>query len=181
MSAVSNVDRHWLLTWTTYGTWLPGDERGFVGPVRDVDGAKRNRNEVGAPYRAGGEFIGRAAEIAMGGRPLYLSVEHASLVRDQVLETARHRGWTVRAVAVMANHVHVLVGVPGDPEPETLLRDLKSWASRALNERFEVPDGGRWWTRSGSKRKKVGAGVGQAVAYVRDQEHALAVWVEAGG
>jgi hypothetical protein len=23
----------WLLTWTTYGTWLPGDERGFVGNV----------------------------------------------------------------------------------------------------------------------------------------------------
>jgi len=23
----------WLLTWATYGTWLPGDERGFVGNV----------------------------------------------------------------------------------------------------------------------------------------------------
>ena len=23
----------WLLTWTTYGTWLPGDEHGFVGNV----------------------------------------------------------------------------------------------------------------------------------------------------
>ena len=23
----------WLSTWTTYGTWLPGDERGFVGNV----------------------------------------------------------------------------------------------------------------------------------------------------
>ncbi|MFM7541512.1 MAG: hypothetical protein ACKO9Z_17805, partial [Planctomycetota bacterium] len=22
-----------MLTWTTYGTWLPGDERGFVGNV----------------------------------------------------------------------------------------------------------------------------------------------------
>jgi len=26
-------DRHWLLTWTTYGTWLPGDARGFVSPI----------------------------------------------------------------------------------------------------------------------------------------------------
>ena len=24
------ADRHWLLTWTTYGTWLPGDDRGSV-------------------------------------------------------------------------------------------------------------------------------------------------------
>ncbi len=23
----------WLLTWTTYGTWIPGDELGFVGNV----------------------------------------------------------------------------------------------------------------------------------------------------
>jgi hypothetical protein len=25
----------WLLTWTTHGTWLPGDVRGFVGYVRE--------------------------------------------------------------------------------------------------------------------------------------------------
>ncbi len=28
--------RHWLLTSTFYGTWLPGDRRGFVGRVRDA-------------------------------------------------------------------------------------------------------------------------------------------------
>jgi hypothetical protein len=27
------MDRYWLLTNTTYGTWLPGDHRGFVGHV----------------------------------------------------------------------------------------------------------------------------------------------------
>ncbi len=27
------MDRYWFLTWTTYGPWLPGDRRGFVGPV----------------------------------------------------------------------------------------------------------------------------------------------------
>jgi hypothetical protein len=32
------MDRFWLLTWTTYGTWLPGDERGFVSEVRDDSG-----------------------------------------------------------------------------------------------------------------------------------------------
>jgi hypothetical protein len=26
--------RYWFLIWTTYGTWLPGDDRGFVSPVR---------------------------------------------------------------------------------------------------------------------------------------------------
>ena len=28
----NGIDRIWFLTWTTYGTWLPGDERGFVSP-----------------------------------------------------------------------------------------------------------------------------------------------------
>ncbi len=28
--------RHWLMTSTFYGTWLPGDRRGFVGRVRDA-------------------------------------------------------------------------------------------------------------------------------------------------
>jgi hypothetical protein len=27
--------RHWLLSNTTYGTWLPGDRRGSVTSVRD--------------------------------------------------------------------------------------------------------------------------------------------------
>jgi hypothetical protein len=27
------VDRYWLLTNTSYGNWLPGDRRGFVGRV----------------------------------------------------------------------------------------------------------------------------------------------------
>ena len=29
------MDRHWFLTWTTYGSWLPGDPRGFVSQLRD--------------------------------------------------------------------------------------------------------------------------------------------------
>jgi hypothetical protein len=29
------ADNVWLLTWTTYGTWLPDDNRGFVGYIRE--------------------------------------------------------------------------------------------------------------------------------------------------
>jgi hypothetical protein len=32
------VDRVWMITWTTYGTRLPGDARGFVSNVRDGPG-----------------------------------------------------------------------------------------------------------------------------------------------
>jgi hypothetical protein len=80
----------------------------------------------------------------------------------------------------MANHTHLLVGVPGDPDPETLLRDFKAYASRALNRRWGKPTSGTWWTESGSKRKKEGElAIREAVVYVRDQPYSLAVCVNA--
>ena len=44
-----NMDRHWLITWTCYGTWLPGDARGFVGNVREEDGTQVSHNLPGTP------------------------------------------------------------------------------------------------------------------------------------
>jgi hypothetical protein len=29
------MDRYWLITWTCYGTWLPGARQGFVSHVPD--------------------------------------------------------------------------------------------------------------------------------------------------
>ena len=96
----------------------------------------------------------------------------------QFQETAKHRDWQLLAVAIMANHFHIVVGDPGDPEPEKLLGDFKSYGSRALNRRWEKPVSGTWWTESGSKRKKQGAAaIRDAVLYVRDQSHALVVWI----
>ncbi len=44
------MDRYWLITWTCYGTRLPGDECGFVGNVRDADGNQVVHNIPGTPY-----------------------------------------------------------------------------------------------------------------------------------
>src|SRR5207249_1492564 len=48
----TRMDRFWLLTWTTYGSWLPGDARGFVSEVRDETGAKVLHDEPGTAYDA---------------------------------------------------------------------------------------------------------------------------------
>ena len=45
------MDRYWLLTWTTFGTWLPGDQRGFVGRERAADGRQSWLNVPGTPAR----------------------------------------------------------------------------------------------------------------------------------
>jgi hypothetical protein len=37
----------YLLTWTTYGSWLCGDERGFVSDIPDGEGGSSIRNRPG--------------------------------------------------------------------------------------------------------------------------------------
>jgi len=71
------MDRYWLLTSTTYGTWLPGDFRGFVSNVRDVgandQGADAPRsparevrhNVPGTPYDADLPGLERSARSAL--------------------------------------------------------------------------------------------------------------------
>jgi REP element-mobilizing transposase RayT len=172
------MDRCWLLTWTTYGTWLPGDPRGFVSNVAGSGGKGVRHNEPGQPCDASMPTLQQYMQGQLKGEPILLRPEHASVLLAQFQETARFRKWLLLGVAIMANHVHVLLGVPGDPEPEHLLRDLKSYGSRALNARWGKPAGGTWWTESGSKRKKASdADVQGAIDYVKHQPGALLIWV----
>ena len=176
------MDRYWLLTWTTYGTWLPGDDRGFVSNVRDGEGPEVRHNSPGTEPDAKQRGLWLSAKSNMKGPAVYLSAEQAAAVLEQLQETSRYRGWELLAVAIMANHIHVVVGVPGDPEPDTLLRDFKSYASRKLNKSFDRPLSETWWTESGSRRKLPNeAAVIAGVAYVREQEFPLLVWSASGG
>ena len=81
-------------------------------------------------------------------------------------------------IALLSGGHCLLVGVPGDPDPDLLLRDFKSYGSRALNHRWPKPASGTWWAESGSKRKKADdAAVRSAIEYVRDQPNPLTVWL----
>ncbi len=171
------MDRYWLLTWTTYGTWLPGDGRGFVSEVRDEHGEKVLHNAPATPCDSDLPPLQAYAAAIMTEDAVLLERAPAEALAEQLRETAGHRGWRLLALAVMANHVHVLVGVPGDPDPEKLLGDFKAWATRRLNSGW-----GRrkhWWTQSGSRRRKTtAAALREAVVYVRDQPYALVVWLD---
>ncbi len=172
------MDRVWLLTWTTYGTWLPGDERGHVSNVRSADGTGRRHNTPGTVPEGQQRGLKLAAQAKLVGDPIYLELELAAPVLGQFHETTAYRGWTLLAVGIMANHIHVVVGVAGDPEPESLLRDFKSYASRCLNRLRGKPASGTWWTEGGSKRKKEGREeIVAAIEYVRNQEFPLLIWV----
>jgi REP element-mobilizing transposase RayT len=172
------MNRVWLLTWTTYGTWLPGDERGFVSNVRDGDGPEVKHNTPGTPYDARQRGLAIAAREQMAGDTIWLTAEQAKALAGQFRETATFRGWSLQALAIMANHVHLVVGVLDDPEPDTLLRDFKSYGSRNLNGLFGKPASGTWWTASGSRRKLPDErAVQAAIRYVQNQQRPLVVWV----
>src|SRR5437899_1237064 len=146
---MARMDRFWLLTWTTYGSWLPGDRRGFVSEVRDESGGKLLHNTPGTPCDVDLPSLQAYAASIMTEEAVLLEMAHAEAVAEQLRETAAHRGWRLLALAVMANHIHVVVGAPGDPDPEKLLGDFKAWATRRLNTGWDRRE--HWWTQSGSK------------------------------
>jgi len=173
------MDRHWLLTWTMYGNWLPGDPRGFVSSVSDGKGGKATHNIPGTPFDEDWESLNSAMLRCLKQPPIRLNRDQTIVVLKQFQETANYRGWLLIAAAVMANHCHIVVGVPGDPAPSKILGDFKAYASRSLNRKWCKPVCGTWWTESGSKRKLKGdLAILGAVAYVRDQEFPLELWVE---
>src|SRR5260370_37517974 len=89
----------------------------------------------------------------MKGPPIYFDREKAEIVLAQFQETATYRGRTLHAVAIMANHYHLVVQVLDDPDPKKLLADFKAYGSRILNRKYGKPPSDTWWTEHGSKRK----------------------------
>lgn len=143
-------DRAWLLTWTCYGTWLPGDARGFVGFYPTEAGTRRINNLPGTEPDRDVPWLRKYSESVQKEPPVCLTADQAAELVGQFRETAAFRGWVLPAVAVMSNHVHLVVLVSGDPEPERLLHSFKSYGSRRLNRRFGKRE---WWTSSGSTQK----------------------------
>lgn len=141
----------YFLTWVTYGTWLPGDARGWVeyhkgwqlpDPVREAEAAARMAEDA-----------------------CRLTKEQRVAVEQQIAETCRFRGWQLHAVNCRSNHVHVVVSAPGTV-PTKIRTDLKAWATRCLKARFD-PHRENWWAERGSIRyvndeKSLGA----AIVYV---------------
>ncbi len=176
--------RSWLLTNTTYGTWLPGDPRGSVTSVRD-----RRAGDEPTPFRFEHDIPGepwedpipglrRSALEHMKSPAMYLDLEKAETLLLQFQETAGYRDWTLRAVAIMANHYHIVVQVPADPNPDKILANFKAYATRRLNRRYGEPPSETWWTDKGSKRKLPDErALAAAIDYVLyKQSNPLVVW-----
>jgi hypothetical protein len=71
------IDRHWLLTTTTYGTWLPGDSRGFVSNVADGPGPEVRHNIPRTPYDKNMPGLVRISRAALKSPPIFFVLKQA--------------------------------------------------------------------------------------------------------
>ncbi|MGB2985631.1 MAG: class I tRNA ligase family protein, partial [Phycisphaerae bacterium] len=171
-----------LLTWTTYGSWLPGDERGFVSRVPQADGSHVIHNIPGEPYDANDSQVRGSAQEKMQGPSVLLDLDQARTLMRVIANVSERHGIEPLAVAILANHVHVLC--QSEFSGEELLQLFKGNGSRVLNAQYRLGKSPRWWTKGGSTRwSKKPADLTAAINYVKNQEQALCVWsfdVESG-
>jgi len=109
--------------------------------------------------------------------PVRITLSHAELLLAQFQETAKFRGWSLLAVAIMSNHVHWVVGLDDADHGSKALQSFKSYGSRALNQHFGIPECGTWWTSKGSARALPNdQAIMDANEYVLKQDFPLLIW-----
>ena len=131
----------YFITFTTYGTWLHGQSPG------SVDG---QHNQVGAPFIEPNPKRRLANRQQMTQEPYLLDAARRKIVCEAIIEECRFRGWTLHALHVRSNHVHVVV--TSEPDPEFVMRACKANASKRLNQAGMENAERKRWTAHGSTR-----------------------------
>ena len=129
------------LIWTTYGTWLPGDVRGWI--KSGLFGIQEPNPE-----------LEQHARDMMAESEVRLTPEQRAAVEQTIRKHCQIRNWILHAVNVRSNHVHLVVTCPCDGAKAR--DELKLWGSRCLSDlagltRPVSAKAGRrhWWTEKG--------------------------------
>ena len=136
-----NSPNAYFITFSTYGTRLRGDRRGW------------SFRAPGHPTQQvhGGEATFELADSArLKESPCRLTHSQRDVVMHAIRETCEYRGWSLLAVYVGELHVHVVVVAEGNPEQT--MASLKAWATRKLREAGLDAARSRFWARHGSTR-----------------------------
>ena len=118
-----------MVTTTMYGTWLPGDVRGYVDAGRILPGDPT---------------VLRAAVGRMIGRPVYLSHEEQARAFGALCGACEEFGYALRAVSIESWHAHWLIDA-GYDNVSRMVGRLKTRMRQAVGR-------GRIWTAGFDKR-----------------------------
>ena len=123
----------YMVTWTTYGTWLQGDERGYVkdGKILEKNDELNLINQKLQKYPA-----------------FKLNSEQKQIVKKAVLEEAQRINHKIFAIAVYSNHLHIVAGVSEESIEQTVHR-YKYSATLALRKFGKEK---RIWSKGFDKR-----------------------------
>lgn len=139
---LENPPLAYMLTFTAYGTWLHGDERGSVDRWNNTLG-----NEALAPDPRRNEYV---SQFRLKAPPFRLDAVARLIVTEAIRYVCERRDWALHAVNVRTNHVHAVVS--GSERLEAILTAPKAWSTRRLAEAGVVQRSRPVWTRHGSTR-----------------------------
>jgi len=160
-----------LETWTCYGQWLPGDQRGFVSNTLTEEGYRAKRNVPRTSYDRDERATYQLAKALQKHPTTWLTAKLAIVAAEGMISAAIDREWMISRAAVMSNHVHTVVSECPD-SGSAVRRVLKGVSQAKLNEHVGKPCS--WWTRGGSDRYLHGErAILAAINYVALQERML--------
>ncbi len=132
----------YFLTWTCYGTWLHGDNRGSVDDTH---------NAYKSPLIAPSTSRLATAQHKLRDTPFLLTDQSRPIVQAAIEDHCRLRRWQILALNIRSNHIHCVLSAP-DHAPEVVMGQLKTWSTRRLREANLASPNARLWTREGSTR-----------------------------
>lgn len=113
----------YLITFRTYGTWLPGDARGSID---------RFHNRVGGPRAIASATRQAVNAERLKSPPFKLNAKARVAVEYAIIRVCHHNQWPLSALAVRTNHAHAVVyGTEGSAR---ILNSLKAYSTRRLRD-----------------------------------------------
>jgi REP element-mobilizing transposase RayT len=139
--SLSELPAAYLITFHTYGSWLHGEEKGSVD---------RQNNRPKTEFTPTDCERLEAMRQRMSGDAVTLNDLQRRCVEQAIIGVCKHRFWSLLAINVRTNHIHIVVSVAGSPEKA--MSDFKSWATRKLRETDLIRPKEKIWSRHGSTR-----------------------------
>ena len=123
----------YMVTWTTYGSWLQGDKRRYVRDGRVLDGD---------------EQIYSLCKKLQKWPAVKLTSKEKPVVHQTIITEAERTDQQVEALAVCSNHVHLAVRWSSHP----IGRIVSRYKNAAMFALGKLGRSGRIWTRGYDRR-----------------------------
>ena len=127
----------YFITFTTYGTWLHGNERGSV--------IRKEGSTVLLPTQ---ECLTHHEIHKLNSAPTLLSTSQRKIILDVIIKHCEIRNWKLFATHVRTNHVHIVV--KSNKSIDQTAEEFKSWGTRIL--RKDGLTNHKVWTNGSSKK-----------------------------